>query len=170
MRRFTLDTSCIIAAVGGQRGGNQIEELVELARSGKIGIVITSGFEVDQRRATNKRRQANLEWLARAQILPVPGPFRFDMSHLGGPDVPTEDDIPAVDEAISTIVVGMTPGEAPTKRMQDVHHLTAHHMAKCDAFVTLDDDDMIRKRADLKSKVGIVILTPPEAVATARNS
>lgn len=63
-----------------------------------------------------------------------------------------------------------TPGEAPTKRMQDVHHLTAHYMAKRDAFVTLDDDDMIRKRADLKSKVGIVIVTPAEAVALARNS
>jgi hypothetical protein len=170
MRRFTLDTSCVVAAVGEEPAGDQIEELVELARSGKIGIVITSGFEVDQRRATNNRRQANLEWLARAQILPVPGPFRLGMSHLGGPDVLTNDDIPAVDEAISTIVVGMTSGEAPTKRMQDVHHLTAHHMAKCDAFVTLDDDDMIRKRADLKSKVGIVILTPPEALAMARDS
>jgi len=170
MRRFTLDTSCIIAAVGGEPTSNQIEELVDLARSGKIGIVITSGFDVDQRTATDKRRQANVEWLARAQILPVPGPFRFGMSYLGESDVPTDDDTPAVDEAIAKIVVGMTPEEAPAKRMQDVHHLTAHHMAKCDAFVTLDHDDMIRNRADLKSKVGIVILTPPEAVALARNS
>jgi hypothetical protein len=170
VRRFTLDTTCIIAAVGGEQGSNQIEELVELARSGKIGIVITSGFEVDQRRATNERRQANLEWLGRAPILPVPGPFRLGMSHLGGPDVLTDDDIPAVDEAISTIVLGMKPKEAPTKRMQDVHHLTAHHMAKCDAFVTLDYDDMIRNRDELKSKVGIVIVTPSGAVAMARNS
>ena len=51
MRRFTLDTSCIIAAVGGEPASNQIEELVDLARSGKIGIVITSGFDVDQRTA-----------------------------------------------------------------------------------------------------------------------
>jgi hypothetical protein len=164
-----LDARCVLAAVGGKPASKQIEELVELARSGKIGIVITSGFELDQRRATDKRRQANLEWLARAQILPVPGPFRLGMSHLDGPDVLTEDEIPAVDEAISTIVVGMTPADAPPKRMQDVHHLTAHHMAKCDAFVTLDDDDMIRKHADLKSKVGIVIVTPSEAVAMACN-
>jgi hypothetical protein len=170
VRRFTLDTSCIIAAVGGEQGSDQIEELVELARSEKIGIFITSGFEVDQRSATNERRQANLEWLAGAPILPVPGPFRLGMSHLGGPDVLTDDDIPAVDEAISMIVLGKTPAEAPTKRMQDVHHLTAHHMAKCHAFVTLDYDDMIRNRADLKSKLGIEILTPSEAVAMARNS
>jgi hypothetical protein len=172
VRRFTLDTSCILAAVGGEPASNQIEELVQLARSGKIGIVITSGFEVDQRRASDEKRHANLEWLARAPILQVPGPFRFDMSNTDGPDVAADEDIPAVDEAISKIVLpqGMKPENAPTKRMQDVHHLTAHHMAKCDAFVTLDDDDMIRKRAELKSKVGIVIVTPSEAVAMARNS
>jgi hypothetical protein len=120
VRRFTLDTSCIIAAVRGEQGSNHIEELVELARSGKIGIVITSGFEVDQRRASNERRQANLEWLARARILPVPGPFRFDMSTFNGLDVLTDDDIPAVDEVISKIVLpkGMKPENAPTKRMQ----------------------------------------------------
>jgi hypothetical protein len=170
VRRFTLDTSCIIAAVGGGQGSDQIEELVELARSEKIGIFITSGFEVDQRNATNERHQANLEWLACAPILPIPGPFRLGMSHLGGLDVLTDDDIPAVDEAIAKIVVGKTPGEAPTKRMQDVHHLTAHPMAKCDGFVTLDQKDMIRKRDELKSELGIVILTPSEAVAIARNS
>src|SRR6188472_417818 len=144
VRRVTLDTSCIIAAVGGEQCSNEIEELVELARSGKIGIVITSGFDVDQRRASNERRQANLEWLARAPILPVPGPFRLEMSYLGGPDVLTDDDIPAVDKAIAKIVLpkGMKPEDAPTKRMQDVHHLTGHYMARCDAFVTLDDDDM----------------------------
>jgi hypothetical protein len=171
VRRFTLDTSCVIAAVGGEPASNQIEELVELARSEKIGIVITSGFEVDQRRATDERRQANLEWLTRAPILPMPGPFRLGMSHLGGPDVLTDDDIPAVDETIARIVLPkeMKPANAPTKRMQDVHHLTAHYMAKCDAFVTLDDDDMLRKRAELESKVGIVIVTPSEAVAMARN-
>ena len=171
VRRLGLDTSCILAAVGGESAGNQIDELVELARSGKIGIVITSGFEVDQRKASNEKRQANLEWLARAQVLKVPGSFRLGMSYLGGPDVFTDDDIPAVDEAIAKIVLpkAMKPDNAPPKRMQDVHHLTAHHMAKCDAFVTLDHDDMIRKRAELKSKVGIVIVTPSEAVAMARN-
>jgi hypothetical protein len=157
--------------VGGEPASNQIEELVERARSGKISIVITSGFEVDQRRASDEKRRANLEWLARAQILKVPGPFRLNMSYLDGSDVLTNDDIPAVDEAIAKIVLPkeMEPANAPTKRMQDVHHLTAHYMAKCDAFVTLDHDDMIRRRAELKSKVGIVIVTPSEAVAMARN-
>jgi hypothetical protein len=91
----------------------------------------------------------------------------LDISYLGGPDVLTDDDTPAVDEAIAKIVLPkeMKPADAPTKRLQDVHHLSTHHLAKCDAFVTLDDDDMIRKGAELKSKVGIVIVTPSDAVA-----
>ena len=173
VRRFTLDTSCVIAAVNGEEpAASDIEQLVELARSRRIDIVITSGFEIDQRRVRNERRRANLEWLASVPLFPVPGPFRLGMSYLDGTDVLTADDIPAVDEAISNIVLpkGMKPESAPTKRMQDVHHLTAHYMAKCDAFVTLDDDDMIRNRTELKAKVGIVIMTPSEAVAMARDS
>ena len=120
MRRFTLDTSCVIAAVSGGPAASD-EQLVELARSGQIEIV-TSAVEVDQRRASNERCRAALQWLGRALILQVPGPFRFDMSNPSGLDVFTEDDIPAVDEAISKIVQPkeMTPANAPTKRMQDV--------------------------------------------------
>jgi hypothetical protein len=166
MRLFTLDTSCVIAAVNGEVDSNHIEELAELAQSGKIDIVVTSALEVDQRRASDERRRAVLEWLSHRPILVVPGPFRFGMSTFNGPDALTEDDIPAVDEAISTIVLprGVKAEDARSKRMQDVHHLTAHHMAKRDIFVTLDNDDMIRKRGELKSKVGIVIATPSEAV------
>jgi hypothetical protein len=173
MRRLTLDTSCVIAAVKGEPAASDIEELVELARSGQIDIVITSGFEVDQRRASDERRRANLEWLSRAPILSVPGPFRFDMSTFNGPDVLVDDDTAEVDKVISTIVLpkGLKPENAG-KRMQDVHHLTAHHMAKRDLFVTSDDDDMIkkRKRKRLRSEVGIVVLSPSEALALARNN
>jgi hypothetical protein len=173
MRRFTLDTSCIIAAVKGEPAARDIEQLAELARSGQIDIAITSGFDVDQRRASDERRRANLEWLSRAPILSVPGPFRLDMSTFDAPDVWVEDDTAEVDKVISTIVLpnGVQPEDAG-KRMQDVHHLTAHYMAKRDVFVTSDDDDMIkkRKRERLRSEVGIVVLSPSEAVALARNN
>jgi hypothetical protein len=55
VRRSLWTPTCVIAAVGEEQGSNQIEERVELARSGKIGIVITSGFEVDQRRASDEK-------------------------------------------------------------------------------------------------------------------
>jgi len=169
MRRFTLDTSCIIAAVNGEPAAIDIEQLVELARSSKIEIVITCGFEVDQRRASSERRRANLQWLAHAEILSVPGPRRFDMSTFDGPDVLIDDDTQDVDEAIAKIVLprGLKPENAG-KRMQDVHHLTAHYMAKRDIFATGDHDDMIRKCSELKSKVGITVATPSEAVDLAK--
>jgi hypothetical protein len=171
MRLFTLDTSCVIAAVNGEPAASDVEQLVALEQSGQIELVITSGVEVDQRRASNERRQATLEWLAQAQILSVPGPFRFDMSTFDGPDVWGDDETADVDKVISTIVLpkGLQPENAG-RRMQDVHHLTAHYMAKRDVFVTLDDDDMIRRRGELKAKVGIVVATPSEAVALARNN
>jgi hypothetical protein len=169
MRLFTLDTYCVIAAVKGEEpAGSDIDQLVELARSGQISIVITSGFEVDQRRASEERRRANLEWLSRRPILSIPGPFRLGMSRLGELDELVTEDIAAVDKAIAEIVLpkGLKPENAG-RRMQDVHHLTAHYMAKRDFFVTGDDDDMIRKRTQLKSEIGIVIATPSEAVALA---
>jgi hypothetical protein len=179
VRRFSLDTSCVLAAVNGEPASTDIEQLVKLARSGKIEIVITSGFEVDQRRAAGAKRQANLEWLACAPISPVPGPFRRDMSTFDGPDVFLDDnDTSDVDEAITKILipehlrppnVRMEDLQKASKRMQDVHHLTSHHMSKGDAFVTLDDDDMIRKRTELKAMVGIVIVTPSEALSLARS-
>jgi hypothetical protein len=38
MIRFTLDTTCVIHAAQGQRYGSQIDELVELARSNRLGL------------------------------------------------------------------------------------------------------------------------------------
>jgi hypothetical protein len=172
MRHFTLDTSCVIAAVKGEPAAPDIDELAELARSGQIHIVITSGFDVDQRGASDERRRANLEWLSRRPILAIPGPFRWEMSYFDGPDVFIDGDTADVDDAISEIIVGVKPGDARSKRLQDVHHLTAHYMAKRDVFVTSDDDDMIkkRKRDRLRSEVGIVVVSPSEAVALARNN
>ena len=52
--------------------------------------------------------------------------------------------------------------------MIDVHHLTAHVMAGHDVFVTRDKH-MIKEntREQLRSELGIVVMTPPEAVALA---
>jgi hypothetical protein len=41
-------------------------------------------------------------------------------------------------------------------------------MAGHDAFVTSDHDDMLKKRADLRARTGIVIVSPAEAVQMAQ--
>ena len=53
------------------------------------------------------------------------------------------------------------------RKVTDVHHLTGHLMAGHDAFVTSDHDDMIKKRADLRARTGIVVVSPAEAVQMA---
>ncbi len=51
-----------------------------------------------------------------------------------------------------------------------MQHLTAHVMSGHDAFVTSDEDDMLRKRDRLREVTGIVVLDPDEAVRLARRS
>jgi hypothetical protein len=51
-------------------------------------------------------------------------------------------------------------------KISDVQHLSAHLLAKHDAFVTSDEDDMWKKR-DLLTACGVVIKNPAEAVVLA---
>jgi hypothetical protein len=51
------------------------------------------------------------------------------------------------------------------RRVNDVQHLAAHLMAGHDAFVTSDQDDMLKKRDRLRSEVGILVLSLEEACA-----
>ena len=53
------------------------------------------------------------------------------------------------------------------QKVTDVHHLNRHMMAGHDAFVTSDHDDMLKKRADLRARIGIVVVSPAEAVQMA---
>jgi hypothetical protein len=170
MVTFTLDTNSVIAAAKNEKlDGPYVDRLVELARAGKIALTRTSGFEADQRTASPDQRRDNLDYLSQTPILKVPGPLRFgpDYEFFNG-DVFTEDDTKHLDEQISQIVLGAKEPEEAGRRMIDVHHLTAHAMAGHDVFVTRDKH-MINKRTKhrLRSEVGIVVKTPPEAVAIA---
>jgi hypothetical protein len=49
----------------------------------------------------------------------------------------------------------------------DVQHLVAHLIAGHDAFVTSDKKDMLKKRAELRTRTGIVVVNPAEAVQLA---
>ena len=48
MLRLTLDTNCcVIHSAQAQRFGPDVDRLVEMARTGTVGLWITTGFEVD---------------------------------------------------------------------------------------------------------------------------
>jgi hypothetical protein len=178
--RLTLDTSSVIHGAQAQRYGPEIDELVDLARRGQVGLCVTTAFAVDQETAPADKHQRNLAWLsARPTIGRVPGPFRLNYSMLGGPDVLTDDDHGAADTALRELLLPerLQPGRldendpvamaALRRKITDVQHLTAHLMAGHDAFVTSDQDDMLRRREVIRSRTGIVVVNPAEAVQKA---
>ena len=173
MLRLTLDTNSIIDAAQAQPRGPQVDELVNLARQGRVGLWITEAFTVDQEQAPADKHQRNLAWLsARPTIARIPGPRRVGYSGLEGPDVFTEADNGAADTALRELLLPgrLQPGRLDEhdpallalnrRKITDVHHLTAHRMAGHDAFVTSDHDDMLRKRQAIRHRTGIVIVDP----------
>ncbi len=180
MLRFTLDTSSVIHGAQAQQYGPQIDELVELARKGQIGLWITTAFANDQERAPADKRQRNLAWLSeRSWIGTVRGAFRLDYSRLGVDTVLLSDEQKATAMKIDEILlrevyrVGNLRADDEAfmavwrRKANDVQQLVAHLIAGHDAFVTSDDDDMLKKRAELQARTGIVVVDPAQAVQLA---
>lgn len=177
MAVFTLDTSCVIHAVQRQDHATAVEKLTGAARAGRVTLWLTSAFDADMSRASSENLHANLEWLAVQPVLQgAPGPFRLDYSYLEGPDVLLSDDQATVIDAIEDIVLPheyrigrLRPEEEEfmakwRRKINDVQHLAAHYMADHDAFVTSDNDDIVKKRKQLWEAAGILVYTPDEAV------
>jgi hypothetical protein len=180
MLRLTLDTSSVIHAAQAQPYGPQIDELVELARRGRVGLWITTAFGNDQERAPADKYQRNLAWLRdRPLIGTVRGGFRVGYSRLGIDTVLLSEEQAATVRAIDQILlpepyqVGNLRDDDEDlmddwrRKANDVQHLTAHLIAGHDAFVTTDGR-ILKKRAGLRTRAGIVVVDPAEAVQVAQ--
>ncbi|WP_405056825.1 hypothetical protein OG474_29295 [Kribbella sp. NBC_01505] len=167
MVRLTLDTSCVIAAAQDEHRRQCIDRLLQLAQDGIVELWLTTAFSYDQTTAPAEARAANLAWLEdRPTIGEVPGPFRLNLSPLGGRDVLVVRAMGDIDEKIKRILLakGLATGHKdPGRRIHDVHHLSAHWMAGHDAFVT-DDQCVLKNREALRLQVGIQVVDPEEAV------
>ncbi len=178
MWTFTLDTSCVLHAVQRQAQAPAVEALLDAARAARVSLWLSAAFAADQSGASNEHLRANLEWLAGQPVnQELPGPFRLDYSALDGPDVLIDDDTAKVAEIVEEILlpphlrVGQLDGQDEPqmakwrRKVNDVQHLVAHHMAGHDGFVTTDFDDMIKRSRELWTRAQILVLTPTEAVA-----
>jgi hypothetical protein len=86
--------------------GPHIDELVDLARQGRVGLWITEAFTVDQETAPPDKAQLNLAWLSQQPVIGrIPGPWRLGYSGLEGPDGFTDDDHAAADLALREIIL-----------------------------------------------------------------
>jgi hypothetical protein len=179
--RLTLDTSSVIHGAQAQAYGPQVDELVELGRQGQVGLWRTTAFGNDQKRAPADKHQRNLAWLSERPLIgTVPGALILDYSQLGIDSVLLSEEQAAIAKTIDEILlpkayqVGNLPADDEAfmakwrRKKNDVQHLLAHLIAGHDAFVTSDDDDMLKKRADLRTRTGIVVVNPAEAVQMAR--
>jgi hypothetical protein len=177
MQTFTLDTSCVIHAAQQQAEAGAVERLVDAARKSRVTLWLTAAFAADQTRGSSEHLRANLEWLAGRPVnQALSGPFRLDYSQLDGPDVLIDDDTAEIIAIVEEVLlrpacrVGQLDAsdqalmERWSRKINDVQHLAAHHMAGHDAFVTSDFDDMVKKRQDLWTRAKIRVLTPTEAL------
>jgi hypothetical protein len=142
--------------------------------------VITTAFANDQERAPEDKHERNLAWLSERPLIgTVPGGFRLN-SRLGIDTVLLSEEQKAVAMTIAAILLpeayrvgNLRPEDEALmanwrRKANDVQHLVAHLIAGHDAFVTSDDDDMLKKRTDLRARTGIVVVDPVEAVQMAR--
>jgi hypothetical protein len=181
--RLTIDTSLVIHSVQGQHFAAEVDELVEFARAGLVDLSLTTAFEVDQERAMPVYRAQNLDWLSQhpmiARVLQV---ACWDYSDWGGGSAWGADDSERVNAELEKIVlrpqyqVGSVDVSDPAymqkwrRAVTDVQHLLAHHASGNDAFVTSDDDDMVKKKDAIRMATGIVTYGVPEAVQVVRSS
>jgi hypothetical protein len=181
--RLTLDTTCVIHAVAGQRYATDVEELATLGEQGWAELWLTTAFDEDQETAGDERRAANLRWVSQRPVMgQISQPLRLDYSPLDDRSIlvddRTADAVQAIEEillppdlragaldASDTLLMGRW-----RKRIRDVQHLASHFYHRHDVFVSSDDDDMIKKRDELQRRTGIVIDNPVEAVLRIRNS
>ena len=172
--------SSVIHGAQAQQYGPQVDELVDLARQGRVGLWITTGFGNDQERAPADKHQRNLAWLSEWPLIgTVPGALILDYSRLGIDSVLLSDEQAAIPKTIDEILLPKRYQDGNLRaddeafmakwrrKKNDVQHLLAHLIAGHDAFVTSDDDDMLKKLADLRARTGIIVVNPAEAVQLA---
>ncbi len=106
MLQLTLDTSSVIHGAQGQPFASAIDELVDLARAGHVGLWLASTFNVDQEHASADKHEANLQWLQERPVIGnIPAPFRLDYSILDRGDVLISDEHKVISDAIESILL-----------------------------------------------------------------
>ncbi len=166
--KITIDTNCVVGLFDTKSqtatSTDELRELVRYALSGVIELCVTTRVEVDlERDKDNQRRE---EMLRSISMLPVVGTVaRWDVSKWDGGDVMAD---PKRQELVDEVQRIVFPGLAPESRryankIADIDHLVGHTLSGRDIFVT-DDGDILRRYAQLRDAVGILVMSPAECL------
>lgn len=176
MKTATLDTGVLILALDDRPGANEVREMLQWHRDGKLGLHVSNRvFEHDTRRMRAAQVDALRTLLEEFDVAIEGAAFRYDFSLLsggdilsGGPSMRTLEEM-----ARFTKLVGKDPAEeyAASKtlsnKLGDYDSLKGHFASGRNVFVTVDKKHYldVHRRERYAEQLGLVILSPAEFVA-----
>lgn len=166
--KITIDTNCVVGLFDANSetatSVDELRELMRYAMSGTITLCVTTRVEIDFARDKNEGRRA--EMMHHIAMIPVIGSVaRFDQSTFDGPDVLIGLEHQGLLAEVKGIVFpGLTPQSGKyLNKLADIDHLVGHKIAGRDVFVT-DDGAILRRYAQLRDGVGILVMNPAECL------
>ena len=166
--RLTIDTNCIINVFEPARDSatsvDKLFALIRYAMENKAEIAITTRLEADLLRDRNKERRDEL--LSKLNLFPIISTVgRWDDSAWDSDVFADERTARLNDEIQQVLFPGLTPADARySNKINDIDHLTGHVIDHRDIFVT-DDRGFLRRRDQLLTGPGVVVMTPADALA-----
>lgn len=167
MLQITIDSNCAINLFDpNSESATSVEHLnalVARSKEGKAAIAVTTRLEADLRRDPNSARRAQL--LAEIDQFPVVSTVgRWGVSKWGADLWAGEETVQLTEQIKEILSPGLTADDPRfSNKINDIDHLVGHFMAKRDIFVT-DDRGILRRRGELRAGLGIVVMTPREAL------
>ena len=171
-RRLYIDTGVLIAAMDeGDGHHSACQPLIGAAESGRVTLLWSSPLEYDLETAGAERRARRLSWLHKCPFMTrTTAPFALDVSGLDGGDVLSGDEDTEVMTALRRLLFKPKPernsGHSHRRPNLDLHHAYTAVMQRAD-LVTLDDDDLWKKRHRILAEDGLRVLHPDEAISSA---
>ena len=166
--KITIDTNCVVGLFDSKSqtatSVNELRELMRYALSGGADIAITTRVEVDFSRDKDERRRN--EMLHLIGMIPIVGTVaRWDQSKWDGADILVGSERQGLlDEVKGIVFPGLTPDSGKfANKLADIDHLVGHKLSQRDVFVT-DDSGILRRYPQLRDGVGIIVMTPAEAL------
>lgn len=166
--KITLDTNCVINLFDhGSETATSLQELSTLIRyglSGQVAIAATTRVEEDISNDKNQERRA--EMLRFLELLPIVGSVgRFDTSKWDEGDVFSDERLERLHAELQQIVFpGLSKSDKRYRnKINDIDHLVGHVLNRRDIFVT-DDNDILRRRDQLKTGLGVIVMLPAECL------
>ncbi len=161
--KLTVDTNVLRDAVDSDRAGHVIAtELLELHRSGKCEIRVTTRLDVD---VPNDPLRTIIESLDALDSPPVGTVFRLGSSRLDSGDfLADEETVEELDQLMNLLFPGADKASPRHKnRIADVDHLMGHKLSARDVFVT-NERAILKRGGELADRFKIVVMTPEEAL------